>query len=67
VLAASAVASLGMALSESLRVDLSAMYLKYTAQIMRYAQQGAKIMIDNEWLEQPPTVLRHKDLVGIKH
>ena len=67
VLSASAVASLGIAMSESVRVDLSAMYLKYTGQIMKYSQKGAKIMIDNEFLEQPPTVLKHKDLVGVKH
>jgi len=42
------------------------MYLKYTAEILIYAQKGAKLMIDYEWLEQPPTVLKHKDLVGTK-
>ena len=66
VLAASSVGSLGMAVSESVRVDLYAMYFKYTAQIMKYAQKGTKLMIDNGWLEQPPTVLNHKDLVGMK-
>jgi len=66
VLAASSVGSLGMAVSESVRVDLYAMYIKYTAQIMKYGQKGTKLMIDHEWLEQPPTVLNHKDLVGIK-
>jgi len=34
---------------------------------MKYAQKGAKIMIENEWLEQPPAVLKHKDLVGVKN
>jgi len=67
VLAASGVASLGMAISESLRVDLYAKYLKYTAQIMKYAQEGATIMIENQWLEQPPTVIKHRDLVGTKN
>jgi len=66
VLSASAISSLGMAVSESVRVDLYAMYLKYTAEIMKYTQKGAKLMIDYEWLEQPPTVLKHKDLVGVK-
>ncbi|MGH4049848.1 MAG: DUF3231 family protein [Clostridium sp.] len=64
VSSASAVGSLGMAMSESLRVDLYAIYVKYTAQTMKYSQNGAKIMIDNKWLEQPPAVLKHKDLVG---
>ncbi|HZK55766.1 MAG TPA: DUF3231 family protein [Desulfosporosinus sp.] len=66
VLSSSGIASLGMAVSESLRVDLYAMYLKYTAQIMKYAQKGATIMIDHEWLEQPPTVIKHRDLTGVK-
>jgi len=66
VLSASGVSSLGMAISESVRVDLYTMYLKYTAEILIYAQKGAKLMIDYEWLEQPPTVLKHKDLVGTK-
>ncbi|MBU3182330.1 DUF3231 family protein [Clostridium psychrophilum] len=66
VLCSSSVSSLGMAVSESLRVDLYAIYLKYTAQIMKYSQKGAKIMIDNKWLEQPPAVLKHKDLIGIQ-
>ncbi|MBU3183085.1 DUF3231 family protein [Clostridium psychrophilum] len=64
VLSASATGSLGMAMSESLRADLYTLYFKYTAQILKFSQKGAKIMIDNTWLEQPPAVLRHKDLVG---
>jgi len=67
VLSASGISSLGMAVSESVRVDLYAMYLRYTAGIMKYTQKGAKLMIDYEWLEQPPTVLKHKDLVGVKN
>ena len=64
VLSASAISSFGMAISESLRADLYTIYLKYIAQSMKYAHKGAKIMIDNKWLEQPPSVLKHKDLVG---
>ncbi|MGH4049809.1 MAG: DUF3231 family protein [Clostridium sp.] len=64
VLSASAVSSFGMAISQSLRVDLYEMYAKYTTQTMKYAHNGTKIMIENKWLEQPPTVLKHKDLVG---
>ena len=55
-----------MAIAESVRIDLDAMYLKYIAQDMRFAKEGSKIMTDNQWLEQPPTVLKHKDLVGVK-
>ena len=63
VLSSSGLSSLGMALSENIRSDLQTKYIKYTSEIMKYAQKGANIMIDNEWLEQPPIVLKHKDLV----
>ena len=66
VSASSSIASTGMAIAESVRIDLDAMYLKYIAQDMKFAKDGAKLMTDNQWLEQPPTVLKHKDLVGIK-
>jgi hypothetical protein len=66
VLSSSAISSLGMAISESLRVDLYALYIKYTARIMKFSQKGAKMMIDYKWLEQPPAVLKHKDLVGVQ-
>ncbi|MCB2293357.1 DUF3231 family protein [Clostridium algoriphilum] len=66
VLSSSGVSSLGMAIAESLRSDLYAMYFKSIAEIMKYSQKGAKIMIENEWLEQPPDVIKHKNLVGVK-
>lgn len=67
VLSSSGVSSLGMAISESLRSDLYILYFKYIAEIMKFSQKGAKIMIENEWLEQPPDVIKHKDLVGIEN
>jgi len=65
VLGSSGVSSLGMAMAESLRSDLYIKYLRFSAESMKYTQKGSKIMIDNEWLEQPPNMLKHKDLVGI--
>ena len=65
VLSSSAISSLGMALSQNIRSDLQAKYLKYIAEIMQFSQKGAEIMIDNVWLEQPPIALKHRDLVGI--
>lgn len=44
----------GMSLSTSLRMDLSADYTRLTAEILKYSADGAKIMIDNGWLEEPP-------------
>lgn len=65
VLSSSGVSSLGMALSQNIRSDIQAKFLKYIPEIMKFSQKGANLMIEKEWLEQPPMVLRHKDLVGL--
>lgn len=44
----------GTALSMSPRHDLAAMYGKMLLQIGSYANDGAKLIIKNEWMEQPP-------------
>lgn len=44
----------GMALSMSPRHDLAAMYAKMMVEVGNYADDGAKLMIKNEWMEQPP-------------
>lgn len=46
--------SYGMALSVSPRHDLAAMYAKMMAEVGTYADEGAKLMIKNEWMEEPP-------------
>ncbi|MCQ6281289.1 DUF3231 family protein [Bacillus sp. EB600] len=48
------VAHYGRALGLSPRRDLGANYVRLTAEISQYAEDGANIMIKNEWLEQPP-------------
>jgi len=65
VLSSSGISSLGMAVAQSLRGDLYTIYFKYIAEIIKYSVKGAKIMIANEWLEQPPDVIKHKDLLGV--
>ena len=45
----------GMAMAASPRKDLGAMYAKMLIEIGIYAEDGAKLLIDNEWMEQPPT------------
>lgn len=44
----------GVAAGASFRNDLPAMYTKLTAEIASYANDGVDIMIDNQWLEEPP-------------
>jgi hypothetical protein len=44
----------GMALSQSQRRDLTVMYGKIMVEVGLYADNGADLLIQNRWLEQPP-------------
>jgi hypothetical protein len=44
----------GVAMGLSLRTDLAGHYTRLMAEIMQYASDGTKLMIKNQWLEQPP-------------
>ncbi|SFH56944.1 Protein of unknown function [Priestia megaterium] len=44
----------GTAMATSTRKDLSVHYVRLSAEIAKYAEDGAKIMISNVWLEEPP-------------
>ncbi len=56
----------GAAIAVSLRSDISADYIRLIGEVGKYAQDGVKIMIDNEWLEQPPQVINHEKLKNSK-
>ncbi|MEK3887498.1 DUF3231 family protein [Bacillus sp. FSL K6-3431] len=34
--------------------DLGLVYTRLMAKIAKYAEEGANIMIDNGWMEEPP-------------
>ena len=42
------------ALSVSMRKDLGAHYISIIIDIMKYGEEGLKIMVDRGWMEQPP-------------
>lgn len=65
LLISSSISGYSTGLSSSLRRDLQANYIRFLTEISQYASDGAKIMIDNAWLEQPPQAVRHKQLVGV--
>jgi hypothetical protein len=44
----------GASMATSTRKDLSVNYVRLSAEIAKYAEDGAKIMINNGWLEEPP-------------
>ncbi len=44
----------GAALASSSRRDVSSHYTRLMTEILQYAEDGANIMINNGWMEQPP-------------
>lgn len=55
----------GIALSESLRSDLSTTYIRFLTEALDYSKDGADIMINNKWFEQPPQAVKHKNLARV--
>jgi Protein of unknown function (DUF3231) len=51
---ANGIAHYGRSLGMSPRRDLGANYVRLTSEIAQYAEEGANIMIESGWLEQPP-------------
>ncbi|WP_010531183.1 DUF3231 family protein [Lentibacillus jeotgali] len=48
------IAYYGTSMAQSLRKDLQLAYTKQIAEIMKYASDSVKIMIENGWMEEPP-------------
>jgi hypothetical protein len=48
------IAGYGAAIGASRRKDLGGHYTRLVAEIIQFANDGVKLMIDNKWLEQPP-------------
>ena len=49
-----AIAFYGTALSVTSRRDIALKYVTLTAELAKYAEDGANLMIDKGWLEEPP-------------
>lgn len=56
----------GTSLATSLRKDLSADYTRLSAEILKYADDGAKLMIEKGWLEEPPQAADREQLAKNK-
>lgn len=52
----------GGSMSVSPRRDIGVMYSRLVAEIVKYADDGAKIMIKNGWMEEPPRALDRDEL-----
>ncbi|MGM0904702.1 MAG: DUF3231 family protein [Bacillota bacterium] len=59
----SGVGNYGAAISASRRSDLVVDYSRMTAEILKYAEDGVNMMIENEWMEQPPLAIARKNQV----
>ncbi|MFJ5760419.1 DUF3231 family protein [Neobacillus sp. NPDC093182] len=49
-----AIAFYGTALSVTSRADIAEKYMVMTTELVRYAEDGANLMIENGWMEEPP-------------
>lgn len=58
------IAHYGRALGLSPRRDLGANYVRLTAEIIQYSEDGTDLMIENGWLEQPPQAIDRNQLVN---
>ena len=54
ILTGVSVAGYGAAIGASLRKDIGGHYTRLLAEILDFASDGVKLMIENRWLEQPP-------------
>ncbi|MBS4213965.1 MULTISPECIES: DUF3231 family protein [Neobacillus] len=52
----------GTSMAMSPRKDLGLHYVRLSAEIAKYAEEGANIMIKNGWLEQPPMAADRDEL-----
>lgn len=64
-LIAISIAQYGAGLSTSPRHDLAVNYARLSAELSQYAQDGANLMVENGWLEQPPLNADRKELVKL--
>lgn len=53
-LVAISVTGYGTGIGASLRKDLGGHYTRLVTEILQYANDGVKLMIENKWMEQPP-------------
>ncbi|MBM7693729.1 hypothetical protein JOC77_003173 [Peribacillus deserti] len=58
----SSVGNLGMSISESLRSDLIVDYSRISSEVLKYAEDGMNLLIENKWMEKPPTASTDEDI-----
>lgn len=66
ILAVTEITNYGASIAVSMRKDLTVSYVRLTAEVLQYVEDGMNIMINNGWMEQPPQAVNHMALVGSK-
>jgi hypothetical protein len=61
---AAGIAHYGRSLGLSPRHDLGVIYVRLTAEVSQFAEDGSNIMIENRWLEQPPQAIDRDQLAN---
>ncbi|WP_226035268.1 DUF3231 family protein [Aquibacillus saliphilus] len=56
----------GASMAVSPRRDIGTMYSRLVAEVLKYADDGAKLMIKNGWMEEPPRALDRDELAKKK-
>ncbi|ASK61200.1 hypothetical protein CFK37_02825 [Virgibacillus phasianinus] len=56
----------GLSISTTIRRDIAAKYTRLTGEIALYSEDGANLMIENEWLEEPPRMVDRDELAKPK-
>lgn len=64
LLSAIAMADFGTAIGGSLRKDIGVIYARLMAELSSFAEEGAKLMIKERWLEKPPQVHDRDKLIN---
>lgn len=67
LIGASGLSNLATAGAASLRTDVGANYVRFAAEISKYNLDGAKLIIKNGWMEEPPQPVNHDSLVNSTH
>ncbi|MBT2657920.1 DUF3231 family protein [Bacillus sp. ISL-18] len=62
ILNTQAITYIGHALATSARVDLASEYSKLIPEILQYGKEGTDILIEREWMEEPPHAPNRKEL-----
>ncbi|WP_052401017.1 DUF3231 family protein [Oceanobacillus jeddahense] len=52
----------GFSMSTQTRKDIGANYIRLVGETLLYAEDGANILIDNGWLEEPPRMVDREEL-----